>query len=185
MPACLRGANLVPSNWSSRLECYDEMNVTCVKRRPPQRRRASWWAKREKPSAERVFSTMRVSILLLRQLIRCTSFTNLPALSLPPTTNIESLIRAARWPVLPANHTGVACTPLRLDEKFISILNITIHQINNQYIPTLQIAPFTLPTRPQPHHPLLLPYLTPLLKPKDMFGHKDRSFGCCGCTWGA
>jgi hypothetical protein len=56
---------------------------------------------------------------------------------------MESLILAARCPVLPGKNTGVAWTGLRLDEKFISILNITIHQINNQYIFRGEIGTFT------------------------------------------
>ena len=142
-PYCLSVANLIPSNWSSRLECYDKINVTYLKRRPPQRRSASWCENSEKPSTEMVFSRMRVSILLFRQLIRCTSLTKPPAFSEPPSTNMESLILAAPCPVLPERNTGVAWTALRLDEKFISILNITIHQINNQYIFWARIGTFT------------------------------------------
>lgn len=126
------------------MTCYDKIYVTSCNRSPPQRKSASWYAKSEKPSMEMVFSRMRVSILLFRQLIRCTSLTKRPALSLPPSTNMESLILAARWPLLPAKNTGVECPALRLDEKFISILNITIHQINNQYIVRLKSLHFTI-----------------------------------------
>jgi len=143
LPCCLSVVNLRPSNWSSRLTCYDKINVTYVKRLPPHRKSASWWENSEKPSTEIVFSRMRVSILLFRQLIRCTSLKKPPALSVPPSTNMESLILAARCPVLPGSNTGVAWIALRLDEKFISILNITIHQINNQYIFWAEIGTFT------------------------------------------
>lgn len=123
---------------------------------PPQINSVSWWQKREKPSRVRLFSRMMQSMRLLRQLIRCTSLTNLPHLSVPPTTNIESLILAARWPVLPGNSAGVACTALFFDEKFISILNITIHEINNQYISQHHhhhLPHFFTPTTLTPPHP--------------------------------
>jgi hypothetical protein len=109
------------------------MYVTYDKCYPPQIKMVSSYENMENPCSSRVLSNISESILLFEQLILWTLLILFPHFSVPPTTKIELLILATLCPFLCGKPSDAYLVPLYLFEKFISILNNTIHMINNDF----------------------------------------------------